>query len=86
MPDEIERRIDTATVLAQIELKLDSDIEMTREIRNAVMGHNGTPGLVAKQLRDEDRINKLQKFKWYDRGLSIVSGVVGGFLASMGLK
>ena len=75
--NELERRVE----MAELKAMMETNNATTLEIKNAVIGHNGTPGLVAKQLLTEDRVKRLERFKWYDRGLALVSGVVGGWLA-----
>jgi len=79
MNDEIERRVE----IVELKAMMETNNATTMEIKNAVLGHDGTPGLVAKQFLTEDRVKKLEKFKWYDRGLALVSGVVGGWLAGL---
>lgn len=78
--EQTERRIE------MVELKglLTQNTKLTEEVKRAVLGQNGEPGLVTKNAVTEEKVRRLEKYKRLDRGLSVASGVFGGFVAVLG--
>ena len=77
--DNTERRIE----IIQLKAALDANTDQTEKIYDLLSGQHV---LVAEHEVTKSEVKSLKKFKWYDRGLAIVSGVVGGWLAQLGLR
>ena len=84
MPDE--RRAGLSDLSHKMDLMMQSmevNNSTTQEIKNAVMGHNSTPGLKTRVAVNEEAITTIKGFKRADRGFSALMGLVGGFVASL---
>ncbi len=68
--------------IALMSQSLDANTKITDKMHDAIFDKGGLVSQVAINCAE---IKNLKKFKWYDRGLAIVSGVVGGWLAAIGL-
>lgn len=73
-----ERRIE----IVEMRADMKANTKITNDVYNLL---SGPDGLVAQHAVTKSEVKALKKFKWYDRGLAIVSGVVGGWLASLGV-
>jgi len=73
-----ERRVE----ITQLQEQLKANTEITDKVYTLLSGGDG---LVAQHAVTKSEVRALKKFKWYDRGLAIVSGVVGGWMAAIGL-
>ena len=82
MPDEeeVERRIE----LIELKGMMAHNNEITERLERAILGNNGDPGLLTKHAVMEVKVKKLESFKWWDRGLSVMSGFAGGIAAVFG--
>ena len=60
MNDDVERRIEMASVLSDIKATLKSNTEMTKDLHRVIMG-NGNEGVVTKVALNKQSIARIWK-------------------------
>ena len=76
--------IDTFRNLNSEDAKLDALFDVLVCMHQA--GYECGPDREKRLRACEDRFQKLEHRKWFDRGIAGIGGVIGGILAGLGIK